>query len=480
MKRNGIPGPSPNWILGNSSEVKKKGMSICFQEWQQLYGDVVGYYIGGIPQVAIMDVDLVKQIEVKDFGNFVSRNHLLKGGIFGSIMGTSNVFFAEEDTWHGIRNIVNSSFTPKNLKDYASIIKVCVEEKMDHLTAMANSEIDMFSEWESFTMAAGVRALLGFSTDTDLVKNFWKLLKALIMSDFTENFGIVYVLFPELASIFYPIRRWLSGFKDRLQWTTLGKVLAVLTPMVKVRRQNKGGCQKDKHFLQRLVNDQNLTDDEVVSNCYIVILAAQDTSASALAFATQILVHDQGLQEELRVEIRQLIDQDGELNENVLLNLPKVSSLIYETMRLFPTAPLAVTRRASCDYRYKTPSGHRLTIPAECGIVVGAHALHRDARHWDRPEEFDLTRFDNGVKNIKEPFAYQAFGHGPRQCAGRRFALIAMKLAICELLMKFKLLPSSKTERAITTAEYYFTLAPAHGVTVNLIPLETSGLTDEL
>ncbi len=43
------------------------------QEWADKYGRVYGYYIGLRPQLNITDLDIVKEIYIKQFSNFVNR-----------------------------------------------------------------------------------------------------------------------------------------------------------------------------------------------------------------------------------------------------------------------------------------------------------------------------------------------------------------------------------------------------------------------
>ena len=42
-------------------------------------------------------------------------------------------------------------------------------------------------------------------------------------------------------------------------------------------------------------------------------------------------------------------------------------------------------------------------------------------------------------------FAYLPFGQGPRACIGMRFAMMEAKLALANIIRKFKLIPSEKT-----------------------------------
>ena len=39
------------------------------------------------------------------------------------------------------------------------------------------------------------------------------------------------------------------------------------------------------------------------------------------------------------------------------------------------------------------------------------------------------------------------FGHGPRNCIGRRFAILQIKVGLTHLLVNYKLVPSEKTNR---------------------------------
>lgn len=45
----------------------------------------------------------------------------------------------------------------------------------------------------------------------------------------------------------------------------------------------------------------------------------------------------------------------------------------------------------------------------------------------------------------RHPLAFLAFGLGPRNCIGMKFALVEMKLALVNLLKNFEFLPSENT-----------------------------------
>ncbi len=59
------------------------------------------------------------------------------------------------------------------------------------------------------------------------------------------------------------------------------------------------------------------------------------------------------------------------------------------------------------------------------------------------------------MSELSEPpplssYAFLGFGHGPRGCLGRRFAMYAMRLALAAVLSKHRLVRTSNTPTAIT------------------------------
>lgn len=47
--------------------------------------------------------------------------------------------------------------------------------------------------------------------------------------------------------------------------------------------------------------------------------------------------------------------------------------------------------------------------------------------------------------NAIDPLIFQPFGAGPRICIGMRFALMEVKMLICDLLLNFRIAPSDDT-----------------------------------
>ena len=95
-------------------------------------------------------------------------------------------------------------------------------------------------------------------------------------------------------------------------------------------------------------------------------------------------------------------------------------------------------------------------------VVIPVQALHHDPRYWERPAEFDPSRFMPGAPRITRS-AYLPFGGGRRVCIGQSFALMEMVLiaAITAQKVTFQLVPGHPV-----LTEATLTLRPRHGLQV--------------
>lgn len=117
-------------------------------------------------------------------------------------------------------------------------------------------------------------------------------------------------------------------------------------------------------------------------------------------------------------EIDSVVGKDKLVEESILPNLPYTKAIIKEVLRLHTVVPLLTPRRPS---EASIVSGY--TIPRNAQIMVNAWAIHRDAKLWDSPLEFQPERFlreDNNFhfSGTNQDLRYIPFGAGRRICVG--------------------------------------------------------------
>ncbi|KAF8994049.1 cytochrome P450 [Cyathus striatus] len=181
--------------------------------------------------------------------------------------------------------------------------------------------------------------------------------------------------------------------------------------------------------------DQKLKLDhsELISNVFLMLIAGHETTALTLAATIACLAKHQEYQQEIFEQIQSVVGNAREPTFEDYAKLDKVQASVYETLRLFPIAYMAV-REAHQDTILHIPDsneeGRTTTIHVAKGtqVLIDHIGINYNPRYFDDPEEFKPSRW-NGVTNESEPYS---FGIGPRACIGRKFA---MSEAVCILTM---------------------------------------------
>ncbi|KAG4140337.1 hypothetical protein ERO13_D06G012300v2 [Gossypium hirsutum] len=117
-------------------------------------------------------------------------------------------------------------------------------------------------------------------------------------------------------------------------------------------------------------------------------------------------------------------------------NLVYLQSIIKETLRLYPSAPLSVIHEATEDC---TVNGYH--VSAGTWLIMNLHKIHHDPLIWANPFEFQPERFITTHKDIDvrgQNFELFPFGSGRRMYPGVSFALQVLQLTLANVLHWFE------------------------------------------
>ncbi|XP_077526694.1 cytochrome P450 3A4-like [Haemaphysalis longicornis] len=489
FKDTGIPGPPVKSLInGNSDEYWNPTTFERIGQWLKEYGDVFGFYLGAAPIVVIKDLDILKQIFTKDFSNFNARAHIMFIYELQPFL-SNNVAFGRGRAWKEARSCVGQFFTPAKLKMVMPSLVDGQRQFIEVLGKCADTgaEVNITKYLERLTF--DVISKMAFGIETDVQRKpenpiFQTALTVLpnIAKGFVYNTG--QNLFP------WP---WLLRRPLQLLSLCFANPLAAMTDKAKAviefRRQNPEVNRPDlaqiliDYVLGRgdeagensakidpKVPIPNATMDMLASNSMAIFLGGYDTTRLAMACWFYLMGKYPDVQEKMREEALKAFDAEGEfLSMETLTNLTYTNQVICETLRLYPPIVTLTGRAADEDRRYG-----KYLIKKGTSVMVPVYQLHRDPLYWEDPEKFDPDRFSPENKHLINPYVYQPFGLGPRNCVGQRLGLLEFASVAAQVLRHFRITLGPSQARDLKLHTYSVLAAPKDGVWLQLHKLPNS------
>ncbi|GFY41930.1 cytochrome P450 3A8 [Trichonephila inaurata madagascariensis] len=431
--------------------------------WLKKYGNVFGYYLGEIPYIVVNDLEMLKQVFIKDFHMFVNRpDMLLDISPLNNTVGT-----IQGKRWKEVRTLLTPTFSSGKIKLMTSIVDKKVDVTVNEISKRAekNEMFDIYQLVQGLTLDVISDCALAMKTHCQENSQDIFLVAVRDFFRYARNSAVDYaIMFPFVRSLM----AFLSNYLTSGQMTKL--IVDSVKSAIDVRRKNPEFKSMD--LLQIMLDHREsdpsvssgLTDEEIVANAYVFILAGFETTANALAFTFYLLIKHPDIQEKLYQEIKDIEDS----NYNSIQSIPYLDQVFSESLRCYPPLTGFISRACAEDHQVGS-----YTIPKGGVILAPVWDIHHDPKYWPDPWKFDPDRFSLENKTSLNTMAYMPFGIGRRNCIGSRFAQLEAKLAIFRLVKKFKFEPCEKTEDPLPLVCPTVVISPANGVYLRAIPRTT-------
>ncbi|KAH7098797.1 cytochrome P450 [Auriculariales sp. MPI-PUGE-AT-0066] len=241
------------------------------------------------------------------------------------------------------------------------------------------------------------------------------------------------------------IPRWMAWFKQ--SWAEVhvafDELQVAFGEMIAHRRS--GHLRLDRQdLLSGLIaaeersecDKMRITEQEIISNCIVLLLGGYETSAHALAFLLGELAADPEKQEKVYAEILANVSTDGvPPSYKDMHKFPLVLATFHEALRLWPISTNFLKATVQ-DTVLPTANGRSHLIPKGSLIEQSLTALHYNPKYWSDAEAFKPERF---LEPDCPRDAFVAFSTGPRACIGRRFAETEVVAFVVALLMRYRI-----------------------------------------
>jgi len=214
-----------------------------------------------------------------------------------------------------------------------------------------------------------------------------------------------------------------------------------------------------------------LSDDELIGNTFIFLLAGHETTAHTLCFSFALLALYPDEQERLYQHIKEVMSSlNGMPAYEDMSRFTQSLAVFYETLRLFP--PVAAIPKVAAQDTTLTVSnvnGGKTTFPVPSGTQVELHVpgLHYNPRYWKEPHKFMPERFLGDWPKD----AFIPFSQGARACLGRRFFETEGIAIMTMLVSRYKIEVKEEPEFAGETFEERYARITAFSQGLTTTPL---------
>ncbi|KAM1012446.1 hypothetical protein ACFX13_043290 [Malus domestica] len=393
----------------------------------------------------------------KGFYEFVRLRRLRHGNCFRTnIFGETHVFVSSTDSAKAVLNNDLGRFSKRYMKTIAALVGnqslLCASHQHHKLIRGQLSNLFSTNSLSVFIKQFDeliVDAMRGWEhrscvvIQDEAVKITCKAMCKMLIS--VESGYELEVLQKEVAHVCeamlaFPLRLPRTRFYKGLQ--ARKKIMGIIGDAMSERR--KGLEVKSEDLLQRLLTEdekacgetgttaRQLTDEEIKDNILTMIIAGQDTTASAMTWMIKFLDENP---EVLPTLMKEQLDLARKTSSKSFLTLESINDMPYaakvakESLRLASVVPW-FPRLALEDCEMEG-----FKIKRGWNVNVDAKSVHLDPTVYTDPNKFNPSRFDD---ESKVPYSFLAFGMGGRTCLGMNMAKAMMLVFLHRLTTTYR------------------------------------------
>lgn len=260
-----------------------------------------------------------------------------------------------------------------------------------------------------------------------------------------------------------------------LPWTKFGRalrcrkqLLAQIEEIVRQRQQQPDPGQDTLGLLLQARDEDgnSLSLSELKDQVLLLLFAGHETLTSAIASLCLLLAQHPEVLVAARAE-QQHLAFEGSLTLEHLKQMSYLEQVLKEVLRVVP--PVGGGFREviqPCEF-----NGY--FIPQGWSALYQIGKTHQDSGIYAQPERFDPERFGlERAEDKPKPFSYVPFGGGVRECLGKEFAKLEMKLFAALLVRDYEweLLPEQNLDLVMVPTPH-----PRDGLQVNFRRLQEDG-----
>ncbi|KAJ7969661.1 Cytochrome P450 [Quillaja saponaria] len=401
------------------------------------YGPIMFLRLGNVPTIVVSSPEAA-QLFLQTHDNVFAGRPKVQAAKYLSY--SKGIAFTQYGSyWRHIRKLCTLQFfTASKIELYAPLRKEELGLLVKSLKRAAEVHEVVYLSGMVMDLNEDItcKMILGRSKDArfdlkELVKEAMSLLGAFNIADYVPLLGPMDI----------------QGLTRRLKKTN--KVLDEMLETIIEEHEQDSSIEKEHHkdFIDKLLSLMHKPINSHVEEIHVLdktnikaiildmLTASSETSATVIEWAFSELLRYPRVMKNLQEELKSAIGMNKMVEETDLAKLNYLDTVVKETLRLHPVAPLLVPHESMEDIRI---NGYY--IKKKSRIIVNAWAIGRDPNIWsENVEEFYPERFiDSNIDLKGHDFQLIPFGSGRRGCPGLQLGLITVKFVLAQLVHCFE------------------------------------------
>jgi len=408
---------------------------------RQTYGDIFTMRLSGLgPVVVIGNPQAVQEIFSQDIKFEIGRANALAR----PLIGENSLMLMDGDRHRRERKLLMPPFHGERLQTYAKQICSIADQVASHW--QIGQPFVARTAMQAISLEIILQIVFGLT-----VGERYQQLK-LLLTDWINMIDS-----PLRSSLLF--LRFLQ--QDWGSWSPWGQmerrkrqVHDLLQAEIEERRTMATENRADVLSLMMAARDEDgeaMTDAELRDELLTILFAGHETTATTLAWAFY-QIHQQP--ESLGKLLRELDSLGKTISPLEIAQLPYLTAVCQETLRMYPVLPIIFPRIAKVPV---TIGGYQ--FEPETTLAPTVYLVHYREDLYPQAHQFQPERF---LEHQYSPAEYFPFGGGSRRCLGYALAQLEMKLILATILSKYQL--ALAEDKPVKPQRRGFTLAPVGGV----------------
>ncbi len=318
--------------------------------------------------------------------------------VLEAFLGPTSLLVLDGDAHRAERRRMQRVFHGAELNQLRAVMRAVAAR---HLTSWPiGQEFALHPRLQSLTLDVILAALFGPHAGADLHP-----LRRALSTFLTGASGSPFVLIP-------PFRRTLGGMSP---WARFVRERdAVRRELLRLLDARPG-----EGMVASLQADPGVPNAQVLDEVMTLVLAGHDTTATALAWTFDLLLHHPVALERLRTSLAR--------GEHGLLD-----AVVHESLRVRPVI-------ADVVRGLRRPLALSVgVLPAGTTVMAAIHLAHTDARRYPEPNAFRPERFLGTKPDLA---TWLPFGGGVRRCLGAGFATAELHEVLSAVVTRVSMRP---------------------------------------